>query len=91
MKYRIIKRTFIDETGKPSQSTYKIQVYKRFLFFWMKWKDITHITCGYGDCYTTTTYWKSYEEAEEFAKEFICKGKVYDDTILEVVATNECE
>lgn len=90
IEYRIIKNTYTDEKGVEGTTNYNIQTYRRFLYFWMKWRNITHLVCGMGDCYQSTTTWKTWGGAEKFAQEFICKGKHYDGWEEKVETTGKC-
>jgi len=91
MEYRIVELTYINKKGERDTPRYKIQTYKRFLYFWMRWRDITHLECGMGDCCQATTIWKDPKEAKKFAKEFLCEDKLYDGTETKVVESSSCD
>lgn len=81
---------YVDAYGKPSLTEYYIEYKKPFLFFWKKWVEVKHMIGGMGDCYMTTTFFNSLEEAERFAIKHLCKGAVYDGHETEIVKQNKC-
>lgn len=90
MEYRIKSTRYINEVGKPGTTTYYIEYKKPFLFFWEVWVSVKHTDCGMGDCYRSTTYFDSLEQAEQFAIKHLCDGHVYDGHEVEIVKQSKC-
>jgi len=91
MEYRIKSIEYFDEHGKSKYLNYFIEYKVKFLFFWERWKEVTHLSCGMGDCHSVTTYFKSLEEAEEFGKNHLCGGKIYDGHEITTVKSLTCK
>ena len=89
-KFRIVIQRYRDEYGVVQNYHYIVQELRPVLFFWNGWFPITHRDCGYGDCYDTTTEFKTQVDAELFIKEILCPNVKKDSWSSEVIGEYEC-
>jgi len=96
MKYRIEKKTVynLNQRGGNYQldddARYYIKYQKRFLGIIPYWTYLSSTDCSYGDCVNYPIGFRSLENAEEFAKKYVCNG-VTDNTVkYETVKDLEC-
>jgi hypothetical protein len=88
-EYRILKETYYDQYGEEKNSQYFIQTRKKFLGI-RYWSSISHDVGSMSGTFSTTTYFSSVKQAEEFAEKHICGGRCYDGWVTKVVTTKQC-
>lgn len=72
-RIQVVRNTYFDEYGKPSEPTF----YVRFKRGW-RWRWVKHTECGWGDIDTVRTQFKSEEAAADFIEKVLVPGKTYD-------------
>jgi hypothetical protein len=72
MKYRIVERRWYDNHGKIESQNYIIQVRKSYLGIKM-WRTITVTECNYDECYSTAKKFSSFEKAQDYIENDLCK------------------
>lgn len=88
-EYKIMRHSYFDEYGKEKNICYYILERRRFLGIPF-WKEITHKVYGMGDCFNTTTQFKTIEDAEKFIKKTLCSGKPHDKLVEKEVKKVSC-
>lgn len=72
MKYRILERTWYDNLGKLETNHFIIQVRKSYLGIKI-WRTITQTECNFADCYEISKKFRSFEEAQDYIQNYLCK------------------
>jgi hypothetical protein len=91
IEYKIIKNQYINERGKELSPYYTIRYKVRFLWFWWRWKYVSHSSCDRYGCSSLVTDFPTLEDAQRFAEKFICGGRVYDGFEKRVVDYKICK
>lgn len=89
-EYKILKSTYYDRKGKERSSYFYIKYKVPFLWFWSRWKYVTHQDCGMSGCYNVRTRFSTLKEAQQFAQDYICGGKVWDDFVTKQIEHKVC-
>jgi hypothetical protein len=90
-KYKILKYENFDEYGKRRQKYYYIKQLKSFLGLFNYWSEVGTERCYMGDCVKHRLTFSSVDEAEEFAQNYICGEKIYDQSIETEVKSYKCK
>jgi hypothetical protein len=88
--FKIKHYEYLNGKGKVTNEHYYIQEWKKFLW-WSYWKDIKHTTCGYSDCYKTSTTFETLEEAQQFIREVLCPEIPRDKSRIKEVEIITCK
>ena len=87
---RIRRYEFFNSKGKLVTEYYYIQEHKQNWLGLYRWKDITHLQCGMGDCYKSRTTFDTLEKALDFAENVLCKNTPYDTSVESTVDDYYC-
>lgn len=80
---QVVKHVYYNEYGKPAD---KPTYYIRFKRKW-RWRWVKHTECGWGDCYSTRTGFKTEEDAVQFISDVLVPGRPYDTDEETVIST----
>lgn len=89
MEYKIFKRQYYNELGKPQNTSYIIKKRKTFFGF-VIWKTVTHEECGWSGCWNDETTFTSEEAAQEFIKNILCAGVPRQKVIVTPIKEVSC-
>lgn len=68
-QYRIVKRFSHRKDDGAAEYRYHLEYLGRtFLLGRPKWKAVTQMVCGWGDCYYQEIYFSSEDDAKEYLK-----------------------
>lgn len=88
-EYKILERRSYDEYSELTSKKYYVKKKVKFLFFWERWKIITH-DIGISTHFKVNTKFDTEKEAIDFAKKCICNDRPYNTNVYNTVKTISC-
>lgn len=89
-EYKILEKVYYNEKGKSTYGYFCIKYKVPFLWFWSRWKYVTHQDCGMSGCYSVRTRFSTLKEAQQFAQDHICGDRVFDVFVTKQIEHKVC-
>ena len=91
MKYKIVRESYFNEYGVEQNIVFYVMKECKGLFGWRYWNYIRHEECGWGDCTSVKTQFKTQEEAQTFIDDILCKEVLRQNWVTKDISESTCK